>query len=43
MIEIGQIKDLIDSVSQLPLEEHCNRFDEVHTQLQAALSEVDGI
>ena len=41
--KIGDIKDLISEISHKPLEEHCEAFDLVHTQLHSALSEIDGL
>lgn len=41
--QIAAIKDLISEISDKPLEEHCQAFDLVHTQLHSALSEIDGL
>lgn len=41
--KIAAIKDLISEISHKPLEEHCDAFDLVHTQLHSALSEIDGL
>ena len=40
---IFEVKERISNISGLPLEEHCDEFDQIHSQLQAALSEIDGL
>lgn len=32
----------LDGIADLPLSEHARRYDEVHAELQAALTEIDG-
>lgn len=32
----------LDGIADLPLSEHAQRYDEVHAELQAALTEIDG-
>ena len=32
----------LDGLADLPLSEHARRYDEVHAELQAALTEIDG-
>jgi hypothetical protein len=32
----------LDGLAALPLSEHAQRYDEVHAELQAALTEIDG-
>ena len=34
---------LLDGVADRPLTEHADRFDQVHTGLQAALAEIDDV
>jgi len=36
-----QVSEL-DEIETLPLGEHAERYNQVHAQLQAALSEIDG-
>ena len=40
---ISAIKKKINEIAFAPLEEHGMRFDEVHQELSAALSSVEGI
>lgn len=40
---IAEVKERISNISGLALEEHCDEFEQIHSQLQLALSEIDGI
>jgi hypothetical protein len=37
----GQLAEL-DGIEERPLAEHAERYDRVHAELQAALTEIDG-
>jgi len=41
--QIAQIKELISQIATRPLNEHCEQFDLVHSQLNSALSQIDGL
>jgi hypothetical protein len=41
--QIAQIRELISQISSRPLSEHCEQFDLVHSQLNTALSQIDGL
>jgi hypothetical protein len=38
-----QVSALLDGIENRPLAEHAQRYDEVHTELQVALTEIDGV
>lgn len=40
---IDAIKERIAAINSKPLEEHSEEFEAVHTSLQRALSEIDGL
>ena len=41
--DLNAIKERISSLSQLELSEHSDAFEEIHTLLQQALSNLDGV
>lgn len=41
--DISQIKERISNMSQLDLSEHSDSFEEIHSLLQQALANLDGI
>ncbi len=42
-IDIEEIKGLISQVSQKPLDVHSQEFENIHSNLVRALSEIDGL
>ncbi|MEI8066091.1 MAG: hypothetical protein WCH42_02015 [Actinomycetes bacterium] len=41
--QIAEVKERISNISGLALEEHCDEYEQIHSQLKIALSEIDGI
>lgn len=42
-LEISAIKTRISEISAKPLDTHSEEFEEVHTELNKVLSEIDGL
>jgi uncharacterized coiled-coil DUF342 family protein len=42
-VEISAIKTRISEISAKPLDTHSEEFEEVHTELNKVLSEIDGL
>ena len=40
---IAEVKERISNISGRPLEEHCDEYEQIHSQLQLALAEIDGL
>ena len=41
--DIAQVKERISNISQLELSQHSESFEEIHSLLQQALANLDGI
>ena len=42
-VEISAIKTRISEISSKPLDTHSQEFEEIHTDLNKVLSEIDGL
>jgi uncharacterized coiled-coil DUF342 family protein len=42
-VEISSIKTRISEISSKPLDTHSQEFEEIHTDLNKVLSEIDGL
>lgn len=41
--DLGAIKEQISSLQSLPIPEHADSFEEIHSQLNEALTQVEGL
>ena len=42
-IDLAKMKERVKAVNDLPLAEHSAEFERIHTQLQQALTNLDGV
>jgi len=40
---IIEVKERISNISGLALEEHCDEYEQIHSQLHQVLAEIDGL
>lgn len=42
-VELAKLKEQIIAVNNLPLAQHSSEFEKIHSQLQQALTNLDGV
>lgn len=42
-VDVPQLSEKISALSELPVNEHVDAYEEIHRDLQRALSEIEGL